>query len=255
MSAYADCRLCEHRCGVDRTRGPAGVCHASDRPRIFGALIEFGEEADLVPAYAISLSGCNFRCPFCITGEESQNAAAGAEVPLNALAAQVAGAAGRFRSVVVLGGEPTVYLPFLEDLCARLRVQGVPLALKTNLWLTPEALDRALAAFDTVIADFKFGNDACARALGAFPGYVEVLQRNLRAAAARRTTIVRHLLMPGHVECCFRPVAEFVRRELPGARLSLRDHFVPAFRAAGGLARVTSEQESAQAERILAEVA
>ncbi len=248
---YRACVLCEHRCNVDRTRGPAGLCRASDRPRVFAEMLEYGEEDGLVPAWAISLAGCNFTCPFCITGDESQDAGAGRATDPDSLARRARQAVGAgARAILVLGGEPTIHLPFLLDLAGRLRNVEVPLALKTNLACTLETLDRALDAFDVVVADFKFGNESCARRLGAVPGYVDILRRNLTRSATRRRTIVRHLLMPGHGECCWRPVADWVRRELPGAELSLRDTYVPTFRAEGTLARTTTERESREAAEI-----
>ena len=44
--------------------------------------------------------------------------------------------------------------------------------------------------------------------------------------------IVRHLLMPGHVECCWRPVAEWLAENLPGVKVNLRAGFWPAWHAA-----------------------
>lgn len=247
---YADCTLCALRCGADRTRGPAGACRAGDHPRVFCEVLECAEEPEFVPAWAISLSGCNFTCPFCITGADSQNAAAGMTVSAADLAARARRAvADGARSLVMLGGEPTIWLPFLLDWAARVRPVDVPLVLKTNLYCDPAALDAALDAFDVVVADVKFGNDDCARRLGGLPRYGAVLGRNLIAAAARRRLVVRHLLMPGHVDCCWRPVARRLRQELPGVAVHLRDHFVPTFRAARipGLARTTTEAESAAA--------
>ncbi|MBI5368248.1 MAG: radical SAM protein [Planctomycetes bacterium] len=251
MSSYDDCTLCEHHCRVDRTRRPAGLCGAGDRPRIFCELVEYAEEPELVPAYAVSLSGCNLRCVFCITGESSQEAGAGAPADSAALAARIRTAvdSGRARSVVLLGGEPTIWLPFLLELAGRLRGLSAPLVLKTNLFCSTAALDAALDAFDLLIADFKFGNDDCAARLGGFANYVDVLHRNLRHAAARKCVFVRHLVMPRHLECCAEPVSAWVRSALPGTRLSVRDHFVPAYRVADRpeLARTTTAAESRRA--------
>ena len=43
--------------------------------------------------------------------------------------------------------------------------------------------------------------------------------------------IVRHLLMPGHYDCCWRPMAVWLAAELPHVKLSLRAAFWPAWRA------------------------
>ncbi|MEK7469494.1 MAG: radical SAM protein [Planctomycetota bacterium] len=251
---YASCEICEHRCGADRSSTPAGRCHAGAIPRTFAALTEYAEEDFLNPAFAVSLSGCNFRCAFCITGRDSQDALRGEPSSVAALAEQARRAvADGARSVMILGGEPTIFLPWLEDFSRAVRPLPCPLALKTNLWQTPEALQRCLAAFDVIVADFKFGSDRCARQLGGATPYVSVLKRNLLLCAGRRRTVVRHLVMPGHLACCARPVARWVSRQ-PGLELSLRDHFVPAWRADRvGLGRTTTEAESAAAARIVKE--
>jgi putative pyruvate formate lyase activating enzyme len=43
--------------------------------------------------------------------------------------------------------------------------------------------------------------------------------------------IIRHLLMPGHGECCFRPVVDWTAEHLPGARFQLHSGYVPCWRA------------------------
>lgn len=248
---YHHCNLCEHRCGADRSSAPAGRCHASPIARCFAALTEYAEEDFLSPAFALSLSGCNFRCAFCITGRDSQDAAQGSEADPRRLAgrAHEAVSAGA-KSVFVLGGEPTIFLPWLEEFASCLKPCTAPLVLKTNLWVTPETLERCLDVFDVIVADFKFGSDACSIRLGGPSPYVPILERNLMACAARRRTVVRHLVMPGHVDCCTRPVVRFVdaHRNL---ELSLRDHFVPAWHSdRAGLGRTTSIEESSAIEAL-----
>jgi putative pyruvate formate lyase activating enzyme len=43
--------------------------------------------------------------------------------------------------------------------------------------------------------------------------------------------IVRHLLLPGHFECCVRPIVAWVRECLPDAKFSLRDGYLPHWQA------------------------
>ena len=86
--------------------------------------------------------------------------------------------------------------------------------------------------FDVWLADYKFGNDACAQRLAKVPDYIRVVRENLLWASEHSELIVRHLLMPGHVECCWRPVAEWLAAELPGVKVNLRSGFWPAWHAA-----------------------
>src|SRR5471032_2030261 len=73
----ADCRFCAHDCGVNRLAGEFGLCRAGDEPRFISAQTEVSDELELIPTFAIALSGCDLRCDFCITGRESWNPRAG----------------------------------------------------------------------------------------------------------------------------------------------------------------------------------
>src|SRR5882724_612795 len=95
--SLAECRLCAHRCAVDRTTGPAGRCRSDAQARLFHEGIEWAGETDLVPTYVLSLSGCNMLCSFCLTGDSSQNGAAGVVVDVDALAGRIAARSGQIR--------------------------------------------------------------------------------------------------------------------------------------------------------------
>src|SRR5262245_56054686 len=71
--ALTDGHLCAHHCGVNRLKAPAGLCHAGADVRFFSAQVEVSDELELIPTFAIALSGCDLRCDFCITGGPSWN--------------------------------------------------------------------------------------------------------------------------------------------------------------------------------------
>jgi putative pyruvate formate lyase activating enzyme len=228
----ADCRLCGHDCGVNRLAGEKGLCHAGAETRYFSAQAEVSDEIELIPSYAIALSGCDMRCDFCITGAASWNPHAGlgfsaVEMAARARAALRDGA----RTIMVLGGEPTIHLPAALELVSHLPA-AAKLIWKTNAHGAAPARELLDGMFDVWLADFKFGNDACAQRLAKTPDYLRVVQENLLWANGHSELIVRHLLMPGHGECCWRPVAEWLARHLPGVKVNLRAGFWPAWHAA-----------------------
>lgn len=69
--AYAhfdECSLCPRQCGVDRSNGELGYCHAPAKVMIYSANPHFGEEKSLVGrggSGTIFFSNCNLRCVFC----------------------------------------------------------------------------------------------------------------------------------------------------------------------------------------------
>ena len=227
----ADCRLCAHDCGVNRLAGETGLCHAGADAHFFSAQTEVSDELELMPTFSVALSGCDMRCDFCITGKESWNPRTGlgfsaAVIAEQAKAALVAGA----KTIMVLGGEPTIHLPAALELVSHLPADA-KLIWKTNAHGSAQARELLDGIFDVWLADFKFGNDICAQRLAKTPDYVRVVQENLQWANSHSELIVRHLLMPGHVECCWRPVAEWLAENLPSAKVNLRSGFWPAWHA------------------------
>jgi putative pyruvate formate lyase activating enzyme len=225
----AACRFCAHDCGVDRRAGPAGLCHAGAEAHYFGAQIEVTDELELIPTYAVALSGCDLRCAFCITGAESWNAGAGEAFDAAAIARRAEAALERgARTIMVLGGEPTVHLPAALEFVSHLPAEA-RLVWKTNAHGGAAARELLDGMFDVWVADLKFGNDACAQSLARVSNYNSVVRGNLLWAAGRCDLIVRHLLMPGHLECCWKPAAQWLAGALPGVKTNLRSGFWPAW--------------------------
>jgi len=121
-------------------------------------------------------------------------------------------------------------LPAVLEIAARVP-RSLDLVLKTNAYLSEEGRNLLDGIPDVVLADFKFGNDLCGRRLAGVPDYTRVVQENLLWAACAGRLMVRHLLMPGHFDCCFIPVVDWIRRNVPEAGLSLMTHFLPVFEA------------------------
>ena len=227
----ADCRFCAYDCGVNRLAGETGLCHAGAEARFFSAQVEVSDELELIPAFAVALSGCDLRCDFCITGASSWNSHAGTAFDAAAMAVRAEQALrGGARTIMVLGGEPTIHLPSTLEFVSLLP-ERARLIWKTNAHASAQARRLLDGMFDVWLADFKFGNDACAQRLARVSNYVGVMQENLQWANAHSELIVRHLLMPGHVECCWRPVAHWLAESLPGVKVNLRGGFWPAWRA------------------------
>jgi putative pyruvate formate lyase activating enzyme len=253
-SSLAACHLCAHHCGVNRLEGERGPCHAGTTARFFSAQLEVTDELALLPTFAVALSGCDLRCDFCITGRQSWDALAGSLFDPQQMAARAQDALARgARTIMVLGGEPTIHLPHVLEFVAALPDRA-RLVFKTNAHASAWARELLDGMFDIWLADFKFGNDDCAARLAKIGNYSRVARENLAWASARGRLIVRHLLMPGHIECCWRPIAAWLAENLPSAEVSLRSGFWPGWRSSRHpeLHRSTTDPESHLA-RLIAE--
>jgi putative pyruvate formate lyase activating enzyme len=256
-TSLKNCELCIHRCGTDRLLGPSGVCRAGAEPRVFSAQIDVGDELELIPTYAIAFSGCNMRCAYCVSGRESWHPWAGEFHNVSDLAASAASAvhAGAANTVLLQGGEPTIHLPWLLEFMVQLP-ENITAILKTNGIMTAEARHWLRGLFDTWLVDYKFSNDACALGISRTPGYTAAVQENiLWAATEERELIIRHLVTPGHIECCWRPIAAWIQENVPNAKVSLRFGYWPAWKAVKmpDLNRPLLLSEQEQAMQIAAE--
>jgi putative pyruvate formate lyase activating enzyme len=229
--AYSNCHLCAHHCGVDRSAGERGYCQAGVEAHVFSAQTEVSDELELIPTFAIALGGCDLRCSFCITGKESWNATSGIRMAPTSIAARAVEAVSRgARSIMILGGEPTIHLPAVLDIVAELP-GDVRLVWKTNAHASAQARELLDGLFDLWLVDYKFGNDGCAKRLGLIADYTDVVRENLLWAYSHSELMIRHLVMPNHVECCWEPVARWVSHRMPSVRISLRTGFWPAWKA------------------------
>lgn len=252
----AHCNLCEHRCGVDRLAGRRGPCKAGADANVFRHRVEYGEELELIPSHLFYLSGCDLRCVFCIAGLNAFDPSRGRTLTSEFFNEAVTwGRAQGARNIQWVGGEPTVHLPRILDVmsgCPDLP----PVVWKSDFYSTPEVYDLLDGVVDTFVADFKFGNDRCAHRLAGVGEYVRITTRNLKIAAVKGRLIVRHLLLPGHAECCYRPVAEWMREHLPAAAFSIRDGYLPSWRASrfDELAQPLPERAGLAARKLAAEL-
>lgn len=250
------CRLCERRCGVDRMSGERGFCRLDDRACCYRELLHFGEEIELVPSHTIYLSGCNLRCRFCSDWDHVETVTHGEPTEPEWMAERVRlrreeGA----RNVNFVGGEPTVNLLFVLRTLRHLP-ERMPVVWNSNMYLAVEALQVLDGVVDTYLADLKFGNGECAATISGVQDYLPVVQRNLLDASRQAAVIVRHLAMPGHLECCTRPVLEWLAGNMPEVRVSLLDQYRPTDQTAGDplLDRALEPSEFAAARQIAEEL-
>ena len=97
----------------------------------------------------------------------------------------------------------------------------------SNMYFNPRAGELLRGLADIYLADFKCGNRRCSRDLLNAEDYVEVVRRNLTAVREHADVIVRHVVLPGHRDCCLRPILEWLAREMGGVKVSLRGDYIP----------------------------
>ena len=228
---YDNCTLCEHRCGVNRNAGEMGTCHTNHKARVFRHRVEYGEELELIPSHLFYLSGCDLRCKFCIAEINAFDSSRGELLTGAFLRSAIKwGREQKARNLQWVGGEPTIHLPAILEAMSECDSLP-PIVWKSDFYGTPQALAYLKGVVETYVADFKFGNNTCATQIAKVDRYVETITRNLKIASQQGNLIVRHLLLPGHFDCCFRAIVDWVSEELPHTKFSIRDGYLPKWQA------------------------
>ncbi|ASJ12595.1 radical SAM protein [Thermococcus thioreducens] len=250
------CTLCEIKCRVNRREG-IGYCRVRES-LIASDFLHYGEEPELVPSYTVFFSGCNFRCVFCQNWDISQHRVGVEHVPeFMALKIEEAFRRGA-KNVNFVGGEPTPHLPFILETLRHVRVP-IPVIWNSNMYMSEEAMRLLDGIVDVYLADFKWGNDRCALRYSKVPRYWEVVTRDFLLAAGHfgAEFLVRHLVMPDHLDCCTRPVLEWIAENLgKDVRVNVMFQYRPEYRADEypEISRGLSVEERQKAAQIVGEL-
>lgn len=225
---YADCDLCAHECGVDRTAGETGVCRVGETPVVSGAAPHHGEEEPIRGTNGsgtIFLANCNMGCVFCQNAETSHGGqgepASAAGIAEMALELQSRGC----HNVNLVS--PTHHAPHLIEAVRLAREEGlaIPIVWNCGGYERPEVLAELEGIVDVYMPDVKWGEDAAATRYSKTPGYWTNVRESLAEmhrqvgdlriedGVATRGLLVRHLVMPGQVDGA-RRLLDFLAEEL-----------------------------------------
>ena len=232
------CTLCEHRCGVNRLDGQSGICRMT---------LPVVASATLHPAppesYTVFLAGCNYKCLNCqnwtiaqLPDNECQprgfisakELAMECVTQLGSPAAKLMGADRIFFS----GGEPTIHLPYIEQVVieARKRSPDLKVNFDTNGYMTSASLRKVLKFTTSITYDIKAFNDEVHLALtGASSKPVLRNAEHIGRFAKDKLWEYRILVIPKINEEEIEPLCRFIAHVdagLPVRFLAFRPNYI-----------------------------
>ena len=222
-----NCRLCPHNCGVDRTAGQKGFCGIDDKTRCYREFLYDEEEEGLNPSYQVCLSGCNMRCEFCAVSEWNEQPEEAPFADANKIKRNIEKRLKEgVKTVSILGGEPAINIHFVLELLGQLK-PNVKIVWNTNMYYNDIVTRLIDGLADIYLADLKVGNKTCAKNLTGVSDYFDVVTKNILQAQGKGRLIIRHVLLPGHTECCLKPILKWIADKIPSAEVSLRGNYFP----------------------------
>lgn len=228
------CYDCPRQCGIDRSKR-LGFCGCGSNARIAKTVEPFDyEEPCLGSVAAVFFGGCSLRCSYCQNHRISRGAV-GEEYSDARLAELFDGTRRRIDLVT-----PTHFLSAVEralPLCGREH----SFIYNTSGYETVEGVRRAAQFTDVFLADFKYADARLAERYSAAPDYTDRAKvalaemRRMRdewtekggKRIMKRGLIVRHLVLPGHVDNSIAAL-DFVAKELGrDTVVSIMSQFTP----------------------------
>jgi len=227
-----NCHFCTRRCGINRSKGELGYCRCGTEITVSSIFQHMGEEPELVPSGTIFTVGCTMRCRHCQNWTISQWTEKGEVYKPEALAKEVEQLrVSGCRNANLVGGEPTPWLEQWLETFNHVNI-NIPVVWNSNSYYSPETA-RLLAEFvDVYLLDFKYGPDGCAEKISDASDYWKACTRNHLEAKKYGELIIRILVLPSHLECCTKPIINWIARNLgTDTRVNVMFQYRPEWKA------------------------
>ena len=240
------CDWCPRACGANRAAGKRGYCGADGTLRIARAALHFWEEPPISGergSGTIFFSHCPMRCVYCQNARIADGTV-GREITVQRLAdiCLELQAAGALNINMVT---PTHYGEHIRVAVADARARGLalPVVYNTSGYETVAAVRAAARTADIWLTDFKYASSDVAAVYSHAPDYPQVALAALDAMVEQtgeavfdevdgmprmtRGVIVRHLLLPGHLDDSRAVVRLLHERYGNAVQLSLMNQYTP----------------------------
>lgn len=271
MVTQRPCYDCPRACGVIRpllsSAGPVpGYCHSPLQPVVARAALHFWEEPCISGTRGsgtVFFAGCNLRCCFCQNAVISSGDT-GIPITVERLKA--------IYSELIDKGAHNINLvtptPYTQAICESLAEPlSVPVAYNCGGYEAIHTIDALAGKIQIYMPDLKYLDRNMAKTYSAAADYPEVAAAAIlhmydqvgpyeidNEGILQRGVIIRHLIMPGHLDNTKRVIDWVEDHFLPGQVLfSLMRQYIPCGRAGDypEINRPLSDEEYKEAEEYL----
>jgi putative pyruvate formate lyase activating enzyme len=260
------CTLCPRDCGVDRLADERGYCRAGADPVVASWNAHPWEEPPISGTRGsgtVFFTHCTARCLFCQNYPISQ-LGVGQQVTVQRLSTMMLELQARGCHNLNLV-TPTHFVPQILAALALASEGGLhlPLVYNSSGYEAVETLQLLDGVVDIYLPDAKYADDAIAKRLSGFRGYVEANHAALSEmwrqvgneleldenGLAVRGLIIRHMVLPEGLAGTAQVLAWIARELSPYIHISLMAQYFPAHKAVGHpvLGRRITQEEYLQA--------
>ena len=216
LEELIECKVCPHKCKVNRLEGKIGRCKCNDKIKIALVSTHMYEEpciSGIKGSGTIFFSNCNLACKFCQNYEISQ-LGKGHEITIEELA-----------SIMVKQQEegvhninlvtPTMYVYQIIEAIKIARKNGlnIPIIYNSNGYENIETIKALKGYIDVYLPDLKYYSDEIAVKYSKAPNYFEIASKAIleminqvggpifdEDGMITKGVMIRHLVLPNHIQ-------------------------------------------------------
>lgn len=242
------CTLCPRECRINRVKGGTGYCGQDAGLNIALICSHRGEEPSISGPDGICnifFAGCNMRCIFCQNHEISRP-----EYDFRKGSVNLEDALDNIENILSTGIKavgfvsPSHVVPQVRAIIRGLKRRGLnPVTVyNTNSYDKSSTIDSLEGLVDVYLPDYKYVTSEIAKAYSDAYDYPEVALKAIKEmyyqkgsvlsvdsiGMAERGMLIRHLVLPGHVEESKKVLKTIAEELSTGVHLSLMSQYNPA---------------------------
>jgi putative pyruvate formate lyase activating enzyme len=259
LNHYSLCNFCPRSCGVNRTAGETGYCGETADLRVGVAAIYRGEEPPLIGkggSGTIFISGCNLGCVYCqiyqiSQGEKNKGTTLGKVVSTDEFAKICVSLRDKGAENINIVTGSHVVPAIIEGLnAARKAGVQIPILWNSSGYESLQSIEMLKDHIDIYMPDLKTIDTQIATKFFNAPDYPAVAtsailkmidnieQRsqfsennfslsNKKSTELKSNLIIRHLILPDHLESTYNVLKWFADNVKTKALLSLMTQYTP----------------------------
>jgi putative pyruvate formate lyase activating enzyme len=247
MKLLSYCTLCPRECGVNRFEGGTGYCGMDAGMNIASICIHRGEEPAISGPDGICnifFAGCNLRCIYCQNHDISRpgtkffRSPATLEETLDTIENMLS---DRIRMIGFVS--PSHVVPQVKAIIRGLNDRGFnPITVyNTNSYDKAEVIDSFEGLIDVWLPDYKYATSIISKEYSDASDYPDIALKALKrmyfqkgsvlsldqAGRAEKGILIRHLVLPGHVDVSIKVLKSIAEDLSTGVSISLMSQYHP----------------------------
>ena len=216
LEQLKQCKICPHKCGINRVEGKIGRCKSSDKIKIaLYSTHDFEEPciSGTKGSGTVFFSNCNLNCVFCQNYEIS-NQGKGKEIRIEELAEIFLKQQEKGVENINLVTPTSYVYQIIEAIrLAKKRGLNIPIVYNTNAYENVETIKMLEGLIDVYLPDLKYAEDELAKKYSKVDNYFEIATKAIlemqkqvgktklnENGIMEKGIIVRHLVLPSNLK-------------------------------------------------------